>query len=73
MERRSSFNLLAQVRGGIQQEPGAAIIRNGDLGLGATLAFESSGANGLTIPAATIPLRKAAASGRAQYLDTHSY
>jgi len=32
MECRSSFNLLAQIRRGIQQEPRLAIIRNGDLG-----------------------------------------
>ena len=71
MERRNSFDLLAQIRGGVQQEPRLAVIRKGDLGLGTTLTLESSGAKCLAVVAATIPLRKAATCGRAQDLYTH--
>src|SRR5258708_5889427 len=65
------FNLRAQVWGGSQQKPGAPVLTDGNLSLGARLALECAGSKGTAIGTGAIPLGKSAARSRAQNFHTH--
>ncbi len=57
------FDLSAQVRRGSQQKPGFRVGADRDLGLGTGLTMERSRADGTTVGAGAIPLRKASSGG----------
>ena len=71
MELGRGFDLGAKVGRSPDEKPGTVVGADGDLGLGAGLAGERSGANRQTVGTGAIPLGKSAAGGRAEDDDAH--
>jgi len=71
MQFRSGFDLRAQVRRRAQQKPGAAILRDGNLSLGARFAVEGAGPYRAAICAGAVPLGKPASGRRTENLYLH--
>jgi len=65
VEGRERGQLGADLGGGVQEEPGRAVGRDGDALLGTRRGAQRAGADALTVLAAAVPLGKAAARGRA--------
>jgi hypothetical protein len=73
MEFGSGFDLRAKIGRGSEQEPGAIVGAECNLGLSAGLAVQSCGADCAAVWAGAVPLGESSTCGRAEDLNAHDY
>jgi hypothetical protein len=71
LEDGITFNLRANIRGSVKQEPTLVVCADGYLQLGASFSLEAALAHSPTIAASTIPLREGPAGSGSQQLYKH--
>ncbi|MDT4841724.1 hypothetical protein FQZ97_755940 [compost metagenome] len=71
LQGREGFELGADVRRGIAQDPVDAVVAEGDRRLGARPCAEGAGTDAAAVAAVAVPLREATAGGGAENLDAH--
>src|SRR5262249_47332769 len=67
----SRQDLRSEIGSGADQEPGAGVDRESDLGLRARTAANCAVAKACAIGAVAVPLRETAAGGRTENLNAH--
>src|SRR5262245_15475435 len=71
MQSGEPFDLLADLRRGIEENPALAVRADGDRLLRSRRRANAPGANAAAVWTATVPLRKPAACRRPQHADAH--